>query len=196
MNFTGGRGCAASFAGGRSFVFGLSFALALPFAFCRSLAFVLLFARASVLGYWGVRAKLSLLYIGTGERAGAAVADPGVAVGAGDARRAVAAGGAGAAAVDCGLLPVLHAVAAGGRLADVARAHAVQVGRTEPLTVCFIPEGLSMGVRPVDEARVVASIRELADIGVEWVSVALPGDTFAAQLAAIGQFGRNVLAEL
>ena len=79
---------------------------------------------------------------------------------------------------------------------DYARAHAVQVGRIEPLTVCFIPEGLSMGARPVDEARVVASIGELADIGVEWVSVALPGDTHAAQLAAIGQFGRNVLAEI
>jgi probable F420-dependent oxidoreductase len=79
---------------------------------------------------------------------------------------------------------------------DYARAHALEVGRTDPLTICFIPEGLSMGARPVDEARVVASIRELATIGVEWVSVALPGDTRAAQLAAIDQFGRNVLAEI
>ncbi len=79
---------------------------------------------------------------------------------------------------------------------DYARAHATEVGRTDPLTICFIPEGLSMGARPVDEARVVASIRELATIGVEWVSVALPGDTRAAQLAAIDQFGRDVLAEI
>jgi probable F420-dependent oxidoreductase len=79
---------------------------------------------------------------------------------------------------------------------DYARAHAIQVGRTEPLTVCFIPEGLSMGARPVDEERVVASIHELAAIGVEWVSVALPGDTRAAQLSEIERFGRSVLAEI
>ncbi len=40
---------------------------------------------------------------------------------------------------------------------EYARAHAELIGRTEPLTVCFIPEGLSMGGRPVDEERVVAS---------------------------------------
>ena len=77
-----------------------------------------------------------------------------------------------------------------------ARSHAAAVGRTEPLTVCFIPEGLSMGARPVDEARVVASVRELEAIGVDWVSVALPGDTRDAQLAAIEDFGRSVLAEV
>jgi hypothetical protein len=53
-----------------------------------------------------------------------------------------------------------------------------------------------MGARPVDEERVVASIGELAAIGVGWVSVALPGNTRAAQLSAIDQFGRNVLAEI
>ena len=37
---------------------------------------------------------------------------------------------------------------------DYARGHAASVGRTEPLTVCFIPDGLSMGARPVDEDRV------------------------------------------
>jgi len=77
---------------------------------------------------------------------------------------------------------------------DYARAHAELIGRTEPLTVCFIPEGLSMGGRPVDEERVVASIRELAAVGVDWVAVALPGDTRLAQLAAIEAFGGSVLA--
>ena len=51
-----------------------------------------------------------------------------------------------------------------------------------------------MGARPVDEDRVVASIRELECIGVEWVSVALPGDTRDAQLDALDRFGRTVLA--
>jgi probable F420-dependent oxidoreductase len=77
-----------------------------------------------------------------------------------------------------------------------ARDHAAAVGRTEPLAVCFIPEGLSMGSRPVDEERVVASIRELEAIGVGWVSVALPGHTRAAQLAAVEAFGRTVLSEV
>src|SRR5580693_718335 len=64
--------CAASFAGGRPLLFGPS----LPFAFCRSLPFalVLMLARASVLGYFGDCAKLSLVYMGTGRRAGAAAA--------------------------------------------------------------------------------------------------------------------------
>jgi len=76
---------------------------------------------------------------------------------------------------------------------EYARLHADAVGRTAPLTVCFIPEGLSMGGDPVDEDRVVASIRSLADVGVDWVAVALPGDTRDAQLAAIERFGSTVL---
>ena len=77
---------------------------------------------------------------------------------------------------------------------DYAREHAESIGRTEPLTVCFIPEGLSMGSRPVDEERVIASISELEAIGVTWVSVALPGDTRDAQMEAIDRFGRTVLS--
>jgi len=76
---------------------------------------------------------------------------------------------------------------------DYARAHARDVGRTAPLTVCFIPEGLSMGDRPVDTGRVVASIEELAAVGVDWVSVALPGETRGAQLGAIEDFAGAVL---
>ncbi len=72
---------------------------------------------------------------------------------------------------------------------EYARSHAEQVGRTEPLTVCFIPEGLSMGGAAPDESRVVDSIHELAAIGVDWVSVALPGDTLGAQLESIDRFG-------
>ena len=53
------------------------------------------------------------------------------------------------------------------------------VGRTEPLTVCFIPEGLSMGARPVDEARVVASIAGAGGhrgrTGSAWPCPATPG---------------------
>jgi len=41
---------------------------------------------------------------------------------------------------------------------------------------------------------VVASIHALAEVGVDWVAVALPGDTRDAQLAAIERFGSTVLA--
>jgi probable F420-dependent oxidoreductase len=76
---------------------------------------------------------------------------------------------------------------------DYASQHADLVGRREPLTVCFIPEGLSMGGRPVDESRVVESIGELSAVGVDWVTVALPGDTRADQRAALERFGARVL---
>ena len=79
---------------------------------------------------------------------------------------------------------------------EYAAEHGAAVGRTEPLTVCFIPEGLSMGGAVPDEQRVLASIHELEAIGVTWVSVALPGDTRHDQLEAIDHFGRSVLAEL
>jgi probable F420-dependent oxidoreductase len=75
-----------------------------------------------------------------------------------------------------------------------AQTYAEEVARTEPLTVCFVPEGLSMADGPVDEGRVIASIEELAAVGVDWVTVALPGDTRPAQLAAIERFASVVLA--
>jgi probable F420-dependent oxidoreductase len=80
------------------------------------------------------------------------------------------------------------------RSLEYARAHADAVGRTAPLTVCFVPEGLSMADDGgVDEEEVVASIGRLAAIGVHWVTVALPGETRDAQLAAVDRFS-GVLA--
>ncbi len=78
------------------------------------------------------------------------------------------------------------------RALEYARAHAAEVGRTEPLTVCFIPDGLSMTGGPVDEDRVAASLEELAAVGVDWVAVALPGDTRDAQVAAMERFAAVV----
>ena len=87
--------------------------------------------------------------------------------------------------------------------ADLARSlayaaeYAETIGRTDPLTVVFIPEGLSMGgAETFDADRVVASIGELAAIGVTWVSVALPGDTRPAQLASMERFATTVLSRI
>ena len=77
---------------------------------------------------------------------------------------------------------------------DYAWAHAEPVGRSAPLTVGFISHGLPMDGRPVDGNRVVASIVELAAIGVDSASVALRRDSRCEQLAAIDSFGANVLA--
>lgn len=79
------------------------------------------------------------------------------------------------------------------RSLEYARTYAESVGRTEPLTVCFVPDGMSMGATTVDASRVVASILELAAIGVEWVTVSLPGDSLVDQLAAIERFGATVV---
>ena len=77
-----------------------------------------------------------------------------------------------------------------------ADAHAESIGRTDPLTVCFIPDGLTMGGGSVDDEAVIASILSLAAIGVSWVTVALPGETRAAQLSAIDQFGAAVVRQV
>jgi len=87
--------------------------------------------------------------------------------------------------------------------ADLARElayaaeHAERVGRTEPLTVAFVPSGMLMtGDQGFDAASVLASLHELAAVGVSWVTVALPGDTRVDQLEAIERFGSAVLAKL
>jgi len=75
------------------------------------------------------------------------------------------------------------------RSLEYAAAHAAAVGRTRPLTVAFVPEGLAMTDRgDLDEERVVVSIRRLAEVGVSWVTVALPGDTRGAQLGVLDRF--------
>jgi probable F420-dependent oxidoreductase len=78
-----------------------------------------------------------------------------------------------------------------------AAEYAESIGRADPLTVVFIPDGLSMGgAETFDADRVVASITELAAIGVTWVSVALPGDTRHTQLASMERFATRVLSRI
>lgn len=76
---------------------------------------------------------------------------------------------------------------------DYARAYATEVGRSWPIDLVFIPPGLDMTRSDYDAGAVVTSCKDLAHLGVNWVAVALPGDTRDAQLAAIGEFGRRVI---
>jgi probable F420-dependent oxidoreductase len=78
---------------------------------------------------------------------------------------------------------------------DYAGEVATEVGRTDPLTICFIPAGLSMGTdRPIDVERVLGSVEELTALGVDWVTVALAGESRDEQLAALEAFGQEVIA--
>lgn len=82
------------------------------------------------------------------------------------------------------------------RLAYAAE-HAAEVGRTDPLQVMFIPEGLSMdGDRPFDAAHVIASCAALGAVGVGWITVSFPDADRRGQLAAMERFARDVLPAL
>jgi probable F420-dependent oxidoreductase len=74
---------------------------------------------------------------------------------------------------------------------------AAEQGRATPLDVVFMPTGLDMFTRAApDHARVVDELHALADIGVTWATVTLPGEARTALLAEVEQFGAKVLARL
>ncbi len=50
-----------------------------------------------------------------------------------------------------------------------------------------------VGPAPVDAERVIESVRALEAIGVDWITVALPGSRRHDQLAAIDEFSSTVL---
>jgi hypothetical protein len=77
-----------------------------------------------------------------------------------------------------------------------ARAHAAEVGRTARLDVIFIPDGLDMIRASYDPGVAVASCKPLAEVGVTWVAVMLPGDTRDAQLAMIERCEAELLPEV
>lgn len=60
-----------------------------------------------------------------------------------------------------------------------ARDYAAEVGRTEPLDICFVPFGMTLG-REVDGARLAEGLAEMEDAGVTWVSVAPQADSLDA----------------
>ena len=80
---------------------------------------------------------------------------------------------------------------------SVLRELAAETGRTTPLDVVFMPSGLDMfnRARP-DAVAVLDDLHRLADVGVTWATVMLPGDTRAELLREIDAFARDVLARL
>jgi len=77
-----------------------------------------------------------------------------------------------------------------------ARDYAAEVGRTDPLDVIFIPEGLDMIRASYDPGVAVASCRALAGVGVNWAAVMLPGDSRVAQLAMIERCAIELIPEI
>jgi probable F420-dependent oxidoreductase len=76
-----------------------------------------------------------------------------------------------------------------------ARAHADAVGRREPLEVVFMPLGLDM-TRGEGFAgpEVVVHLGEMAEAGVTYAAVSVPGETLAEFVANTERFGTEVLA--
>lgn len=80
---------------------------------------------------------------------------------------------------------------------EYATEYARDVGREAPLEICFVPEGLAMGEGDTfDPDRVLRSLVTLAEIGVTWATVSLPGNTTDAQLASLDRFASTVLTRL
>lgn len=75
---------------------------------------------------------------------------------------------------------------------DYARRHAAAVGRSSDLTVCY-------ALRPERDAtplQLKSAARELADLGVGWITVAVRGRTRAEYCDALRRFGEDVIASL
>jgi hypothetical protein len=70
-----------------------------------------------------------------------------------------------------------------------AKQMAADLGRTEPLDVCFVPFGLSLydSEKP-DLNRLTEQIEQLSDIGVTWLSIQFPATTRKDFRALIDEF--------
>jgi probable F420-dependent oxidoreductase len=81
---------------------------------------------------------------------------------------------------------------------DYLREQCEAAGRDrDELDVCFMPSGLDMFAKAApDAAKVVTDIAALAELGITWVTVALPADTRRELLEAIDAFGSDVIGRL
>jgi probable F420-dependent oxidoreductase len=66
-------------------------------------------------------------------------------------------------------------------------------GRNEPLSVCFVPFGLRMDdSAPIDWPALRDQIAELERLGVDWLSLGLPGGTRSEALDALGELAAGL----
>ena len=74
---------------------------------------------------------------------------------------------------------------------EEARRYATEIGRTEPLDVCF--SGGPIGDEQLPLAQRRAEAQRLRDAGVTWIAVQLAGDNRADLLGRIQRFGDEVV---
>jgi hypothetical protein len=80
---------------------------------------------------------------------------------------------------------------------QIARDHSDVIGRETPLELVFMPLGLDMFTNAgVDAELVIESTRAMADVGVTYATVTLPGDDRDSFLANLHAFGEQVLPEI
>ncbi len=78
-----------------------------------------------------------------------------------------------------------------------AREHAVAIGRSEPLDVCFVPFGLEMFAADDPEPeRFLEITAELERIGVTWLTLSLRSGSRAEYCEKLAAFGETILARL
>jgi hypothetical protein len=78
-----------------------------------------------------------------------------------------------------------------------ARDHAETVGRTAPLEVVFMPTGLDMFTNAgVDTAQIVDNAAALAELGVTYLTLTLPGRDRATFLSQLDAFADGALGAL
>jgi probable F420-dependent oxidoreductase len=79
------------------------------------------------------------------------------------------------------------------RVALLRQAEA-EAGRDRPLDIAFMPSGLDMFTHASpDHGRVVDELAALADVGVTWATVMLPGETRTDLLREVEAFGQHVI---
>jgi probable F420-dependent oxidoreductase len=80
---------------------------------------------------------------------------------------------------------------------QIASDHSDAIGRETPLELVFMPLGLDMFTNAgVDAELVIESTRAMADVGVTYATVTLPGDDRDSFLANLHAFGEQVLPEI
>ncbi len=88
--------------------------------------------------------------------------------------------------------PALESIDDLSRLVGVATRHAEQVGRSEPLEVVFMPMGADMYSNTLPEPEaVVSNVAVLAEAGVTYLTMTVPGETRSELLDNVKRFGEE-----
>ena len=71
-----------------------------------------------------------------------------------------------------------------------------QVGRSDIPEICYTPAWAMLGNDKYPEPEVVnQSVRQLADLGVSWVAISLPGSTMSELMGNIKRFGDEIIGK-